>query len=347
MRKNKFYKKIGIWTIQSSNYGNRLQNYAMQEIIKSLEYKPETILRSRQSVTKRFLQQCIRPIIKKDRYSCFHSFNRKIKWSKCVVSHSYISKSLLDEFAYFVIGSDQIWNPYIPYISEQDYLPMVPPEKKVAYAASFGVSDIPVEKQALTTELLNSVPYITVREKNGADIIQKLTGRIVPVVLDPTLLLSVDDWSKVAKMPSNFNKAPYALKYFLGEYSDIEGRFEQICETYHLHSIDIFDKDIAIGPSEFLYLIQNASLVCTDSFHASLFSFLFSRPLIIFERISNVKDMSSRLDTLCDIFSLNAHRLSNRNFSMETVWKDDYKKGHEALEREREISIKLLKNALR
>lgn len=339
-------KKIGIWTIQSPNYGNRLQNYAMQETLKSLGYKPETILRSKQSTTKRFLQQRVRPIIKKDRYSCFHSFDSKINWSKCVVSRSYISHSKMDRFSYFIIGSDQIWNPYIPYISELDYLPMAPSEKKVAYAASFGVSDIPDEMQTLTAELLNTIPYITVREEAGAAIVQRLTGRTVPVVLDPTLLLSVDDWIKVSKKPYGFDKTPYAIKYFLGEYSDAEDRFGQICETYHLRSVDILDENFAVGPSEFLYLIQNASLVCTDSFHASLFAFLFRRPLIIFERSSNIKDMSSRIDTLCDMFLLNTHRLTNSNFSMEIVWKDDYKTGHNNLTKEKQKSVQLLKNAL-
>ena len=152
-----------------------------------------------------------------DRNSLFRAFNNSfINFSNGTVTKEYISPGLLDSYSCFVIGSDQVWNPDFVFNSELEYLPMVASEKKIAYAASFGVSSI-VSNRDETARLLNGICSISVRESAGSNIVRDLTGRDVAVVLDPTLLLGVADWEAVSVKPKGVAcDQPYLFKYVLG-----------------------------------------------------------------------------------------------------------------------------------
>ena len=315
---------IGIVTIQSVNYGNRLQNYALQETLKKRGFSVQSLRRSPNGVLWKSLVT-VRDLLKNDWVKAFRDFDKQfVELSDLVLSTKRISVDIDASFDKFVIGSDQVWNPDFSFNSELEYLPMIDANKKLAYAASFGVSSIH-RNTSRTAELLNDIPYISVREDAGAAIVRELTGRDVPVVLDPTLLVSVEDWSLVAKKPKCIDgiESPFVFKYVLG--SDVNGEaIEVFARECGLVIIDAMDPSNRVGPSEFVWLIAYSSMVCTDSFHASVFALLHHKPLAIFERVSDDADMSSRFDTLCRLFGLRGHRSSEKEFSLNMVKRNDW-----------------------
>ena len=141
--------KVGILTIQSVNFGNRLQNYALQHVLEDYGCQVESLRRDGSimgplSSKAKYFKKCmslLRHI--NDRNSLFRAFNNSfINFSNGTVTKEYISPGLLDSYSCFVIGSDQVWNPDFVFNSELEYLPMVASEKKIAYAASLAVSRI-------------------------------------------------------------------------------------------------------------------------------------------------------------------------------------------------------------
>ena len=341
-------------TIQSVNYGNRLQNYALQSVLDGMGHHAESLLRypgvdagtpkQRLRAVKREVGLVLKH--RSDRRGAFADFDKEfISFSGKVASRDFVSAGVGDSYDCFVIGSDQVWNPDFDFTSEVEYLPMVPADKKVSYAASFGVSEI-TESRARTAELLNGIKFISVRESAGADIVRDLTGRKAAVVLDPTLLLGPDDWNCVSKKPAKVDcGSPFVFKYVLG--NDVnEKSIERMAQDRGLAIIDVMDPSLAIGPSEFVWLIAHSELVCTDSFHASVFALLHHKPLAIFERESADADMSSRFDTLCATFGLLGHRSSEDCFCDDAIFGTDWGAFESKLKELRSSSVEWLENAI-
>lgn len=315
--------KAAIVTIQSENYGNRLQNYALQQALVGLGCTVESIRRAPFGLPQR-AKRLVRGLLKDDKTTAFRRFDAdNVTLSSRVLSPNGVSASMQSAYDVFVIGSDQVWNPDFSFNSELDYLPMVPSAKKFAYAASFGVNRIE-ENRERTADLLNGIPRISVREQAGADIVADLTGREVPVVLDPTMLLTVEDWAAVAVKPKALAcDKPFVFKYVLG--NDVnEARIAAVAVGRGLEVVDVMDGSLKIGPAEFVWLVAHSSLVCTDSFHASVFALLHHKPLAIFERVSSDADMSSRFDTLCSLFDLKGHRSSEPEFGSDAIFGADW-----------------------
>lgn len=337
-------KKVAILTINSQNYGNRLQNYALQMAIEKYGYTVETLKRDRLSGIQK-LKNMVRPILKPDKMAGFIAFDTRIRWSQYTVSQSFVSRGLNDKYDLFIIGSDQVWNPMFYFNGDNDFLPMVDLNKKASYAASFGISEIPAGKKAHIRDLLADIPLISVREESGAAIVKELTGKEVPVVLDPTLLLSKEEWIQCERKPRMNLEAKYIVKYMLGEdiYSD---DIQNIAKERGWGIVDVTRDDLPIGPAEFIYLLHHGELICTDSFHASLFAFLFGKPLMILERDTKEGDMSSRIDTLVTTFRLQEHRRNFREFSIEKAFSDDYAVGYCVLNKRRRESEEILRKIL-
>ncbi len=310
--------KMAILTIDSPNYGNKLQNYALQTAIQNLGHSVETLRRQRLS-TVRKIKRLARIILIHDNRSAFYRFARKmICWSKWVASKNCQDQAMTNAYETFVIGSDQIWNIDFDFIGDVDFLPFIPREQKISYAASFGIDTIPESERPRIAAHLQNIRTISVREKSGAKIVKELTGRDAVLVLDPTLLLPKEDWIKIEKPPQKAIKKPYLLTYFLGKATYAE-EVNAYAKAHNLEVVDCRTSVFPVGPSEFVYLVHHADVICTDSFHASVFSFIFKRPFAVFERMSHDQDMSSRIDDLCSTFHLDAHRFRNADFSWDNI----------------------------
>lgn len=343
--------KISILTIQSINYGNRLQNYALQQTLMRFGHEVESLrrdpgLKGPAQSKYRFLRSYIGRIRHlRDSASCFRRFDRKIHFSKLIVHPRFVSPGIESEYDGFVVGSDQVWNPDFDFNSELDYLPFVERHNKISYAASFGVSNI-VSNRERIGELLKGFSALSVREDAGSRIVRSLAGVEAEVVLDPTLLLDAEEWSDVEERPRFIHEtSPFLLKYVLGEDIHVKD-IEQFALKEKLQIVDLCDKTLPVGPAEFIWLISHAKLVCTDSFHASIFSLLFHRPFVIFERRSADADMSSRFDSLCRIFGMEHHRFSSVKYDWEKCLNEDWPGFEMKLSLERGRSFSWLTDAL-
>lgn len=313
---------IAIATMIGQNQGNRLQNYALQKVLSDVTGCNVETLRVHYGTprTKQLIKNFLSPFMPSKRWARFSDFDNKyICYSK-----SSINDSTLDAEGYnlYFIGSDQVWNPTFGFTSDAEYLPQIKKEKKCAYAASFGVSEI-IENREHTASLLSQIDKISVREDAAADIVEGLIGVRPLVVLDPTMLLKLKDWTAIASKPKiDIPSEGYILKYVLGQNVPDEKALNA-AGILNCKIIDLQDRNLPVGPSEFVWLIAHAKFVCTDSFHASVFSTLFHVPFAIFERISANKDMSSRFDTFCKTFGLEDRRIrDNVNLHATINWKN-------------------------
>lgn len=338
--------KVGIVTLyDNSNFGNRLQNYALQEILKRYFDEVVTIknrLSPQDAKDKLYYSTALGEILpvhrmlRHGRYSAFLAFTKKyIKMSKKCYFFDRQYAAAPERCDYYCAGSDQIWNPDIRKAYGFNYLNFSVKERNFSFAASFGVSEIRELFRQQVKEGLSHIGTISVREDAGQEIVRNLTGRRdVEVLIDPTMYLSVDEWSKIAKRPKAFEKCKYLLMYFLGDVS--EDRKNKITEFANLHSmkiIDVMDSQspfYAIGPDEFIFLIKNAGIVCTDSFHGSIFSFLFDIPLAVYKREKYGKNMESRIESLAHKFYLSSCIVSDSELQ-ETLLHTDYRKGKRVL----------------
>lgn len=359
-------KKIGIITLNGyKNYGNRLQNYALQEVIKSLGFEVETIIieqgnndskYSKQLLTilnKNLIKRLGRKILniknKKSieiRTTKFKEFSKKyITETKYNITDVNLPKENLSEYDNFVVGSDQVWNPFYIKNSSLYFLSFAPIEKRIAYAASFGIPSIPNEFKKRYEKYVAEMKYISVREEQGADIIKEMTGRDVQILLDPTMLLHRDQWISIAKVSSNKPKTSYLLTYFLGDISNsTKANIKKIAKDKKLQIIDLANlKDIrhyTADPSEFIDYINSATLFCTDSFHGVVFSILFEKPFIAFKR----GKMNSRIDTLLSKFNLEDRKWENIRV-IPNIYDIDYTHVIKILETERNNAYDYLKSA--
>lgn len=342
--------RVAILTIQSNNYGNRLQNYALQEVLRARGCQVDSLRRDAgfgNSLTSslRAVKRALGTFRNHSRKALFARFNRRISFSNMIVSCEYVSPDIADVYDAFVMGSDQIWNPDFAFNSNLEYLPFVPSAQKLAYAASFGVSKLTGDCR-LIASYLRDIPYVSVREDAGAAIVENLIGSRAEVVLDPTMLLGADEWGSVAQKPAMpVIDAPFILKYVLGDDAH-ETIIDKIACENGVSVVNLKDKSLPIGPAEFVWLIANAWMVCTDSFHASVFSLLFHRPFVIFERQSADADMSSRFDTLCRVFRMEHHRFCKEGFDFARCKEDDWEVFESRLASERVRSLTWLENSL-
>lgn len=368
--------RIAIMTWYSyRNFGTALQAVAMSFTVSKLGYQPFFIAYDpvpaqrasnspRRSVPARILGKARwllspHPLIAEERDSTFDRFvNGNLSFTEALPADGLVGLS--DRFDAFVCGSDQIWSPrcfdvhyFLDFVTD--------PGKKVAYAPSFGCDVIgDHEKAKRIASLLRDFGSIAVREESGADIVESLTGRRPQVVLDPTLLLDADAWSGLARAYP-VGDAPYCLLYFLGSHRGNASAARRIAASAGLRVLEVpvFQNRRGrpgalgpdVGPAEFVALVRGASLVCTDSFHGMVFSTLFKRPFVAFERFDpdDSASQNTRVYSFLGMAGLEESLLSR---SLLGQWGEfvspqiDYEAVGERIGRRRDDSLRYLRDAL-
>lgn len=346
---------VAIITIcDNDNYGNRLQNYALYKVISKFGFNSMTLWDKSENTVKKQIKLATKKILAINnlnykRNIIFEKFTRKH------ISNKYVDldnlKQISNEFDYFIVGSDQIWNYNFGHAQDKDFLKFVDYKKTISYAPSFGISNIDDEWKNKIADGINHIKYLSVRENQGNKIIKELTNREAQVVLDPTLLLSKDEWCEIQKKPKKMIKEKYILTYFLGEKTEkLKLEIKKISKENNLEVINLCDIEdgnfYACGPSEFLYLFNHAELVLTDSFHACVFSMIFNKSFYVFDRNSKgMKSMNSRLDTLLSTFKQEQRKVNSLD-NVDDVFACDYKECYEILKVKKDESLTFLKNAL-
>lgn len=354
---------------QNYNFGNKLQNLAVSVVLSKLGYSSETLNFEINNESVSLKEICKRYIMRASRYKLARNEQQKFYWrygykrkqnfklfrKKYLKQHTDFGLQNSTQYDYYVIGSDQVWNPeFFKYhnMKKNAYLlTFCENEKKICFSPSFGISEIPDEWKLWFEEHLSKIPNISVREREGLKIVKNLTGKDAEVLIDPTLMLTYDQWREYSRKPKNINVSQkYMLTYFLGEMSKKHKEYIfKIAESNNLKTFNLLDREqpelYISGPSEFLYLIMNSELVVTDSFHACVFSFIFNKPFLVFDRNSEYSDMSSRIDTLLEKFDLNDRR--GELFKYDNLFEVDYTNGYVTLEQERKKVIDFLKKSMR
>lgn len=357
-------KRIGIFTLyDNTNYGNRLQNYAGQEILKNMGYKVETIVDNPLKIRiKTYLWRKIyflRQARKKEsdsllwhrmrRIENFEKFNKKhIQcWFHSVERSSKIEKVVEKRFDQVFVGSDQVWNCEFASFSPAFFLDFVKKEKRCTLAPSFGIEKIPEQYKHMYQEGLKGFKYLSSREERGVRMIQELLGIDAQRVVDPTLVLTAEEWRKVSSS-SHTPQEKYVLTYFLGKQPDEAKKILNRLQAIKIISINnLFEDDYSeIGPGEFVDLIDHAKLILTDSFHASVFSILLNSAFVVFDRHDDrYTTMNSRIENLLYTFQLEDRKYDEK--IMERLYEKNYKKAYAILEKERESFMSFLNKTLK
>lgn len=312
-----------------NNYGNKLQNLALQQVLRKNKSIVKTIRISNSFYLLSYIKVIIKTLIfnniKKNnnciRKLAFYRFNKNILqnyFDVAPINHKRIKK-ILCNYDYVFYGSDQIWNTEFKSFNELFLGACAPKEKNIAASASFGTDEIDSEYIELFKKGLHNFKAISVREERGRELVKETAGLNAVVLPDPTLALNAEEWHKYESKIKTPEK--YCVKYFLGTdfYKDT---------TIDENGLKVVSAQPTepIGPGEFLYLIHNADEVATDSFHACVFSVIFGVPFRIYKRKDKLSSMFSRITTLFNIFGFEAVETENYFYiSKEEVGKKSVK----------------------
>ena len=382
-------RKIGVVACyDNNNYGSKLQAYATILALEKQGYecefinyvKKHTLIEKIRFIPRFFNRYLMRekwrriskkikikkyPDIQKGneaRKKAFDRFKQEFYINK--ISKPYVGYNALkgssEDYDAILVGSDQLWYPAgLP--TNFYNLMFVPDEKlKVAYSTSFGVSEIPFYQKKRTREYLNRIEHIAVREHSGQELIKNLTGRDVQVVLDPTLLLSADEWAEAIPVKPVLDE-DYIFCYFLGTNQEHRKAVTELSKRtglkiYDMPHIDSFVQgDLTFGaghlydvdPAQFVNLIRHAKYVCTDSFHCCVFSILHHKQFLAFDRYSDslMASRNSRIANLCQIAGLENRRFKG-NVYEEITAKADFENTDKRIEKVKIKSFEYINKAL-
>ena len=313
-------KNIGIISLpMNANIGGELQNYAMQQIVKSLGYNPITIERNK-PMHLQFVDKYIkRKIIKQ--------------------SFSEVKK---DEFGYFIVGSDQIWRYKYCNVPSFNFLDFTKDWDVVrfSYGASFGVDTWDYDKKDTDKikSLISKFDAISVREDNAVELCKKHLNVDSVLVLDPTMLLSKEHYINIINENQLKNKDGGVFSYILDADSEKTKLINKVSEIFKYNKITFNAKSVP----DFLNAFNSCNCVVTDSFHGCVFSIIFNKPFVC---ILNEKRGLARFSSLINIFNLKERFFSNINDVNIEMLKSPLNIKEQYV-KYKEISLNFLKNIL-
>lgn len=350
-------KKVGLITFHSSiNYGVYLQAYALQSFVEKIGCEVEIIdytrftegEKKKKSIAYRLKH--FKETLKVLRMLIFLHDKRVVekekKFNKFALANFRLSKpmnSINDieneqaNYDKFICGSDQIWNPEYTQANPVYFLEFAPSEKRISYAPSFGIgrsSEVFNDYLKQYREYLCAFSSISVRERTGQLIVQDIAAIKPCVVVDPTLLLSKDFWSRNTQ-PVNTSDREYVLFYVLSDnyqYRKLakriaeDGKYEVIC----IPTGPLWDglrcvRKCYAGVDEFLYLMKNAKYIITDSFHGTAFSVIFQKDFFAILRNDTNHSLCSRIEDFLEHIQLKENCVDESNIlNIDIYGKTDY-----------------------
>ena len=372
-------KRICIVTWQGGgNFGTNLQAYALQHFIESLGY-PVHILSSipdfgnlidvvyhsvnHLSIYRIWLQ--MRHVFDKsfqlvpDNPGIRRWTRRNLHISKVLSPHQL--RKLVFETDCFISGSDQLWNTFFR-VDPTMYLEFAKGKKCISYATSLGTRGVNPDYVNTLRTWLQKYRHISVREQSSVRVLESITGRTdIAHVLDPTFLLSSKEWLSfcVSSIPRFNESTSFILCYLLGNSNNYENQVEEVRSKTGIArivlvpsaenpSFSIKGSTVLknLSPPEFVHLLATATVVCTDSFHASALCINLSKPFVEFMRFENDNPDSQN----CRILDVLDHfRLIGRIFNKDSnSWFQelDFSQSQDILKRDRLFSERYLRNAI-
>lgn len=377
-------KKIGIMTLYKNNinYGGMLQSYALQRAVQKLVGESGECVQISYTISPTPIKEKLKHSLQyrsfRENASMVYNrlkaiFNkRKTTWDSTarinafgqfeeIIPHTekiYTYKTIdecAEEFTHLITGSDQVWNGGIDLdafclgFAKRD-------TKRISYAASSASTKFGKWQDEIFKKNLPEFTAISVREKSVIPYFEQMSGKKVSAVLDPVFLLSAADWHEIAQEPHI--RTPYIFCYLLGANKEQHERAVKIAKENscklvtipYLNGYNQLDDNFgdiqisAASPQEFLGLIENATGVVTDSFHATAFSIIFNRPFWAVSRFKN-QGKTNNNHRVTDILEqsrlLNCYENSSNKLSTP-----DYSNANKILKVQADKSYEFLKAAL-
>lgn len=363
--------RTGVITFHSAhNFGATLQTWALQKTLKKLGMEPSVIHYHPESIDKLYevppmdtwkkrWQYLTRSAVRKRRKKLkqrYHRYQQFIK-EQLVLTGDYHTWEELQAnppgLDCYITGSDQVWNSDHTNGYDPAYLLEFaePGSRKIAYAASVGREDFPVQYRERYAKAIRSFDAVSVREKSAAEAVSNAFGKPAAVVLDPTLLLERQEYDEI-KIPSKRSER-YILVYMMENNRSLIRLANSISVVTGLPVIQrkpgrLFKNEIdsffTHTPGEFLGELEGADYVITNSFHGTVFSILYKKPFISMLH----SETGSRTIDLLEGLGLSSHILEDAKdfkdmgqFSIEDPWQLQRK-----LEELRQESMHFLRQAL-
>jgi len=332
------------------NFGGILQNYALQTVLKRMGHEVVTIdpnqyikttWKTPLHVLKRFI---INHLIMRSNIDPIWEYRKNNKLRKLesntgrfikkhikVCKYNIINEIDITSFDAFIVGSDQVWRPqynigrltnmFLDFTEEANV-------KRVAYAASFGTKEweFTEEETNKCKQLIKKFDGISVREDSGVELCHKYFCREAIHVLDPTMLLTKEDYMKLFSSTKSQREGKKLFYYILDEEKSKTDYVEEAAIKMGLNAFTVnacvdmnSTKDISqrIQPpvEDWLKAFHDADYVITDSFHGTVFSILFNKPFTV---ILNDKRGSTRIDSILKIFHLD-NRICEKKLSANEI----------------------------
>lgn len=382
-------KKVGCaiaYRKGQNNYGTSLQGYAMIKKLQQIGCDVEVVNYIKQFTLWEKIKWVVNSYrcglgklsIKKDSVRDFPSdYKSNIKIRTAVVD-AYKAEKLMPLFRDYkgynalckgslnyeavIVGSDQVWIPTGLPTKFYNLLFVDDTVRKISYASSFGVQEIPEFQKKATGAYLDRFYKIGVRELRGKEIVDSLSHQKAEVVADPTLLLSREEWEEEISSSEINDKEPYMFCYLISENEDARVKASMLAKEKglkiicirHLEKFRAIDETYGdeapynVGPNEFVKYIRNAEYVVTDSFHCTVFSHIFHKKFLTFYRSSGGKNArNSRIDSLISVLGSNQERLYSVGGLTGIDAPVDWDSVDKNLSELRESSICFLKDALK
>lgn len=361
--------KIGILTFhRTTNYGAALQAYALQETLLRQGHDAEIIDYNSRAIysyydyrifygaqsAKTRLGKALRYSYNKATCAHFAAFQEKhMRLSPECAAHDAL-RAVEERYDAVICGSDQVWNPRAIFGDFDAYLLETAECRKIAYAASAGAVSTWEPYLKTYWRLLHRFDAISVREEEMLAPTERLAQKNASLVVDPTLLLKSEDWSRIEsqQLTEGLPKSGYILVYFLGKNPAVIQAARELQKKTGLPLISLGrrigesnETHPVTGPEEFLALFHHASYVLTSSFHGTVFAVQYQRPFLVFGNGA----YNGRMQTL-----LSALGLQERMIRDEAIMAMDtlntpvaWDKVEKRLEKERERSLTFLQEALK
>lgn len=354
-------KKAGIVTFHNAlSYGAALQSYALQQFLLKNGIDNEIIDYNCDYINKNY-KKLIR-IVKGKRLKSFVgsliqfgnkrkslALSDKFRKKYLTTSNPVTRKEILnisDDYSFFISGSDQVWSPDCAGFDTTYFLDFAKQGQKYSYAASFGTTNIPDSKKEAYTNLLSDFSYYSVREQSGVQLVKKLAGKDSQVNIDPTLLLTSEDWDKIT--PESKIEKPYIFLFNVLKPKRMIDYAVQLGEKKNIPVYYLNDKHIPIkgikyinpvSADEFVGIIKNAEYVVTNSFHGTAFSALYHKKLIV--ELDTATTRNTRSEELLKKLGISNREITDNIFPEPDKF-IDWERVDNALENERKASRKYI-----
>lgn len=271
-------------------------------------------------------------------------------------------KKVVNDADLFITGSDQIWNPFCGGYNPMMFLEFVNDSTKcIAYSSSISLPKIPQTIKDRMRHALSKFTHIAVREQRSVELLNRLLNRDdIKLVVDPTYLLTANEWEELGNRAEIEFQVPekYIFCYFVGgKRTDVYECMVQDVKRFtgikNVITLDCYNRPLVYGegftyldagPYEWIYLLQHASYICMDSFHATVFALKFQKEFVHAMK-NDDKETGSQNTRMYDILSRYGILYKNYNTNGSNDWqkKIDYQHLTPLIEKEIEDSLNYLK----